>query len=98
MKTAIRTLSLVLALACSTLPGVASSARLVGPKVTGSVTSMPGGGRLEIDNHVYHVKPGTFAERALQKLHLGQVVDMELDPTVPPKNAEVIAIAPHVQS
>jgi hypothetical protein len=98
MKNALRTVSIVAALACSALPGAAWSSRMVGPRLTGSVTSTPGGGRIEIDNHMYHVKSGTYAERGLSDFHLGQVVDVELDPTAPLKSAEVIAITSHVQS
>jgi hypothetical protein len=98
MKKTILTVSLALALVCGAAPRSSFATRIVGPKVTGSVTSISGSATIEIDNHVYRIKPGSFAATNIKNIHLGQVVDAELDSSVPLKNAEVVAIAPHVQS
>jgi hypothetical protein len=63
--------------------------------ITGEVTATPQNGEIEVANHVYHVKAGSGADKALSGLHAGQTVDLVLDGAASNPASEVISITPH---
>ncbi len=52
-------------LALCMLPNVGWSTRLVAAPVAGQITALPGGHEIEVANHMYHVKQGSAAEKAM---------------------------------
>ena len=96
MKNSMSKLKIALAsgtLALCMLPNVGWSTRLVAAPVAGQITALPGGHEIEVANHVYHVKQGSAAEKAMGRLSIGQQVHLLLDPAADPSKAEVIGIS-----
>jgi hypothetical protein len=86
------------ALALCMLPNVGWSTRLVNAPVAGEITALPGGQEIEVANHMYHVKQGSAAEKAMLYLSIGQQVHLLLDGSEDPSKAEVVGIAVDSQS
>jgi hypothetical protein len=75
------------------LPNVGWSTRPYAAPVDGPITALPGGHEIEVANHMYHVKQGSAAEKAILRLSIGQQVHLLLDDAADPSKAEVIGIA-----
>jgi len=86
------------ALALCMLPNVGWSTRAFIPSITGQITALPGGDRIEVGSHTYHVKKGSAAEKALGQLATGQQVQLTLDGPPGSANAEVIDITTSPES
>jgi hypothetical protein len=96
MNTSVSKLKIALAsgmLALCILPSVGWSTRPVAAPVAGQITALPGGHEIEVANHMYHIKQGSAAEKAMDNLSIGQPVHLLLDPAADPSKAEVVAIA-----
>jgi hypothetical protein len=101
MKTSMSKLRIALAsatLALCILPNVGWSTRLVAAPVIGQITALPGGHEIEVANHMYHIKQGSAAEKAMVNLSIGQQVHLLLDDAADPSKADVIAISVDSQS
>jgi hypothetical protein len=101
MKNPMSKLKIALASATLTLcmlPNIGWSTRPLTAPVTGEVTALPGGHEIEVANHMYHVKQGSAAEKALINLSIGQQVFLQLDDAADPSKAEVIGISVNSQS
>jgi hypothetical protein len=101
MKNSMSKLKIALAsgtLALCMLPNVGWSTRLVTAPVIGQITALPGGHEIEVANHMYHVKQGSAAEKAMVNLSIGEQVHLLLDDAADPSKAEVIAISVDSQS
>lgn len=75
--------------------GSALATILVGPAVTGHITSISGVDAVSIDGHLYYVKAGSAAAATLPSLSPGQIVDVYLDGPTTTSASQVIGIAVH---
>ena len=85
-------------LALCMLPNVGWSTRPVTLPVVGQITALPGGHEIEVANHMYHIKQGSAAEKAVINLSIGQQVHLFLDDAADPSKADVINISVDSQS
>lgn len=85
-------------LALCMLPNVGWSTHPVAAPIAGQITALPGGREIEVANHIYHIKQGSAAEKAMVNLSLGQPVHLLLDPGADPTKAEVVVITVDSQS
>jgi hypothetical protein len=101
MKTSMSKLKIALAsgtLALCMLPNVGWSTRMVTAPVIGEITALPGGHEIEVANHMYRIKPGSAAEKAMVNLSIGEQVHLLLDDAADPSKAQVIGISVDSQS
>jgi hypothetical protein len=77
------------------LASAALANQIAGVLVTGTVTSVQGGGYIGVDGHTYHIKTGSLAAAAIQSVVKGQQVDVRLSGPANSSASEVINIAPH---
>ena len=87
-----------LALVLSSRPEAAWATRVIADIVTGEITAVPSGGKIEVDHQSYQIKAGSAAEQASHALYVGDVVDLVLDAPPTTKTASVIAINKHTGS
>jgi hypothetical protein len=87
-----------LALVLSSRSELAWASRLLTPAVTGEITAVPYGGKIEVDHHVYQIKAGSPADQASHNVSVGDVVDLVLDAPATEKTASVVAITKHLGS
>ncbi len=73
------------------------SSRAYSQVVTGTVTASPSSGTIEIDHHLYQVKPNSAASKAMVSIYIGEAVDVVMDGP-PNGTAEVISIMQHTGS
>jgi hypothetical protein len=95
MKNSMSKLKIALAsgtLALCMLPNVGWSTRMVTGPVIGEITALPGGHEIEVANHMYHIRQGSAAEKAVVNLSIGQQVHLLLDGAPDGTKTEVIAI------
>jgi hypothetical protein len=95
MKYQLNQLKIALAsgtLALCMLPNISWSTRPVTAPVVGEITALPGGHEIEVANHMYHIKQGSAAEKAMVKLSIGQQVHLMLGDAADASKAEVIGI------
>jgi hypothetical protein len=85
-------------LAFCMLPNIGWSTRPTTAPVVGQITALPGGHEIEVANHMYHVRQGSAAEKALVNLSIGQQVHLLLGDAADPAKAEVIGISVDTQS
>jgi hypothetical protein len=76
-------------------PSVGWSTRAYGALVSGEITAPPSSGQIEIAHHAYHVKPQSFADKALSSFYAGQRVDVVLDGPLGSSASQVISIMVH---
>jgi hypothetical protein len=76
-------------------PRTGWSTRAYGALISGEITAAPLSGEIEIEHHVYHVKPLSGAARALSSCYAGQRVDAVLDGPADSSASLVISITPH---
>jgi hypothetical protein len=86
------------ALAISLTPHVGWSTRAYAAMVSGQVTAAPGNGEIEIAHHLYHVRTGSAAAKALGTIYVGQNVDALLDGPVGGTNLEIVTLTIHPAS
>jgi hypothetical protein len=76
-------------------PGTGWCSRVFGDLVTGQITATPLSGKIEVDHHIYRIKPGSTAEQALHGFSEGQRVDLVLDGPPAGKESAVLKITLH---
>ncbi len=84
-----------LAMVLCSRPEICWASRILSPVVTGEVTAIPYGGKIEVDHHSYVIKAGSAADQASHNLSLGDVVDLILDAPAATATAKVVAINKH---
>ncbi len=80
-----------LALLLCSRPEVSWASRILTPAITGEVTAVPYGGKIEVDHHSYDIKAGSAADQASHNVSVGDVVDLILDTPAPTSTAKVVA-------
>jgi len=65
------------------------------PQLTGKVTGLPGGNRIEVDGHTYTVVSGTEATEHIKSLHIGDVVGLKLEGPTAGHSSNVVKIDAH---
>jgi len=95
MKTSIGRCSvLVLVVTLSSLGSPAFSARLMQFKITGTVSAVSGN-QIVVDGKSYSVKVEGPALRQLQRVQVGQTIDLVLNGSAASSASQVTAIHPH---
>ncbi len=88
--------SLTLIAACMLVGVLAASpgwgSRVFEDKVSGLITAVPVSEVIEVDHHVYRVKPGSSADESLHGFSEGQKVELVLDGPVENAASEVLFI------
>jgi hypothetical protein len=84
-----------LALVLCSRPELSWASRIFTAVVTGHITAVPYGGKIEVDHHSYAIKAGSPADQASHNVSVGDVVDLVLDAAATEKTATVIAINKH---
>jgi hypothetical protein len=89
----------IVAAACALVlcfgPKVGWSTRAYGALISGEITAAPFSGEIEIEHHMYHVKPLSAAAKTLSSFYAGQSVDAVLDGPAGSSASLVISITPH---
>ena len=83
------------ALAICLKPNVGWSTRAYAAVITGEVTAAPLSSEIEIAHHVYHVKAGSAAAKALSSFYVGQTVDAILDGVPGTTTTEIVSLTVH---
>ena len=65
------------------------------PQLTGKVTALPGGNRSEVDGHTYTIVSGSDATERVKSLHIGDLVDLELEGADAAHSSNVVKIDAH---
>jgi hypothetical protein len=69
---------------------------LVSPSLTGRITGLPGGNRVEVDGRMYTIASSSGASEQVKHMHIGDVVDLTLDGAVPGHSSNVVQIHVHL--
>ena len=85
-----------LTLAICLKPNVGWSTRAYAAVITGEVTAAPFSGEIEIAHHLYHVRAGSAAAKALSNFYAGQTVDAILDGVPGTTTTEIVSLTVHV--
>jgi hypothetical protein len=83
------------ALAICLKPNVGWSTRAYAAVISGEVTAAPQSSEIEIAHHLYHVKAGSAAAKALSGLYVGQTVDAVLDGVPGSTTTEIVSLTIH---
>jgi hypothetical protein len=84
-----------LALVLSFRSESAWATRVIADIVTGEITAVPYGGKIEVDHHSYTIKAGSPAEQVSHGIYVGDVVDLVFDSSPTESTAAVIIISKH---
>ena len=87
-----------LAMVLCSRPEISWASRILTPVVTGEVTAVPYGDKIEVDHHSYAIKAGSAADQASHNVSVGDVVDLILDAPAATATAMVVAINKHTGS
>jgi hypothetical protein len=87
-----------LAMVLCSRPELSWASRMITAVVTGVVTAIPYGGKIEVDQHTYVIKAGSPADHASHSVSVGDVVDLVLDAPATQKSSTVVAINKHAGS
>jgi len=68
------------------------SSRVFDDRVVGTLTATPISDDVEVDGHVYHVKPGSVAAQELHAFSQGQKVEIVLDGPAESEKSGVVMI------
>jgi len=68
------------------------SSRVFDDRVVGTLTATPISDDVEVDGHVYHVRPGSVAAQELHNFSQGQKVEIMLDGPADSQNSGVVII------